>query len=124
MSSPRRRTQFKHDVNCPRKQPVDLMHPIWVASNLMLWFVVLFLGFVLLGTLRVLGRVRWQLQQLEATTPSRLGRRGLKRGAKAPDFNLPCVEGGEIALSSFAGRRVLLVFTQARCGPCARIVPE
>jgi methylamine dehydrogenase accessory protein MauD len=100
------------------------MHAVWIASNLMLWLVVLFLGFVLLGTLRILGRLRWQLQQLEATTPSRLGRRGLKRGAKVPDFSLPCVEGGEVALSSFAGHEVLLVFTQARCGPCARIVPE
>jgi len=90
----------------------------------MVWLVVLLLGFLLLGTLRALARVRWRLEQLEATTPSRLGWRGLKRGTKAPDFTLRCIEGGEINLSSFAGRQVLLVFTQARCGPCARIVPE
>ena len=100
------------------------MYPFWIASNLVLWLVVLSLGFLLVASLRALARVRWRLEQLEATTPSRLGRRGLKRGTKAPDITLPCIEGGEIALASFAGRQVLLVFTQARCGPCARIAPE
>jgi len=100
------------------------MSVLWFASILLLWLVVVFMGLVLLGTLRSLSLVRWRLQQLEATTPSRLGRRGLKRGAKAPDFVLPNVEGGELALRSFAGRRLLLVFTQSGCGPCKRIVPE
>jgi methylamine dehydrogenase accessory protein MauD len=100
------------------------MNPFWIASNLVLWFVVLLLAFLLLGTLRILGRVRWRLQQLEATTPTRLGRRGLKRGTKAPDFVLPSIDGNEVSLKSFAGRTILLVFTQARCAPCSRIVPE
>jgi methylamine dehydrogenase accessory protein MauD len=100
------------------------MYPFWIASTVVLWVVVLFMGVLLFGTLRSLSVVRWQLQQLEATTPSRLGRRGLKRGTRAPDFNLPSAEGGEVALSSFAGRKVLLVFTQVGCGPCGRIVPE
>ena len=100
------------------------MYLFWVASNLVLWLVVLFLGVLLLGTLRSLSMIRWRLQQLEETTPSRLGRRGLKRGTQAPDFNLPCVPGGELSLSSFAGRKVLLVFTQSGCGPCQRIMPE
>src|SRR6266404_1526136 len=100
------------------------MHPVWIASNLVLWLAVLLLGFLLLGTLRILGRVRWRVQQLEATTPSRLGRRGLKRGTRAPDFTLPSIDGGEVVLSSLGGRQVLLVFTQTRCGPCRRIVPD
>ena len=100
------------------------MSALWIASILVLWSVVIFMGLVLLGSLRSISLVRWRLQQLEATTPSRLGRRGLKRGAKAPDFVLPSVDGGELAFSSFAGRRLLLVFTQSGCGPCKRIVPE
>jgi methylamine dehydrogenase accessory protein MauD len=61
---------------------------------------------------------------LEATTPSRVGRNGLRPGKSAPDFTLANVSGGEIALRDFADRKVLLVFTQSGCGPCQRIMPE
>jgi methylamine dehydrogenase accessory protein MauD len=97
---------------------------LWVISYVLLWGIVLFLGFLLLGTLRALGLLRWRLEQLEATTPSRLGRSGLRPGKKAPDFTLPSVAGGDIALHDFAGRKVLLVFTQAGCSPCHAILPE
>jgi methylamine dehydrogenase accessory protein MauD len=100
------------------------MYALGIAANVLLWLLVLFLAVVVLGTLRAVDRVRWRLQQLEATTPSRLGRRGLRRGAKAPDFSLPSIKGGELALTHFAGRKVLLVFTQSGCAPCRQIVPE
>jgi methylamine dehydrogenase accessory protein MauD len=100
------------------------MSPWWSVSYVALWLVVLSLGFLLLGALRALGLVRWRLEQLEATTPSRTGRGGLKPGKKAPDFTLPSVAGGEVSLRDFAGRRVFLVFTQSGCKPCHRIVPE
>src|SRR5262249_12479529 len=58
------------------------------------------------------------------TTPSRVGRNGLKPGKKAPDFTLPAVDGKEVSLHDFAGRKVLLVFTQSGCGPCHAILPE
>jgi methylamine dehydrogenase accessory protein MauD len=100
------------------------MNILWLLSDLLLWVVVLFLGFLLLGTLRALGLLRWRLEQLEATTPSRLGRSGLRPGKKAPDFTLPSAAGPEVSLQDFAGRKVLLVFTQSGCGPCQAIVPE
>src|SRR5215471_14577792 len=95
-----------------------------IASQVLLWILVLLLGFLLLGALRALGVMRWRLEQLEATTPSRVGRNGLPPGKKAPDFTLPSVAGTEVALSSFAGRKVLLVFVQPGCGPCRQITPE
>jgi peroxiredoxin len=49
---------------------------------------------------------------------SRLNRSGLKAGALAPDFRLPRLDRGELALSDFRGRRVLLVFSDPECGPC------
>ncbi len=126
------------------------MSIFWLSSIVTLWAVALFLAFLLLGTLRTLGLVSWRLEQLEATTPKRLGRDGLKPGKKAPDFTLPCVNphvmagspdratvgwsgqetapqrsvGHEVSLHDFAGRKVLLVFTQSGCGPCRTVVPE
>jgi methylamine dehydrogenase accessory protein MauD len=100
------------------------MTTLLLISSIALWLAGLFLAFLLLGALRSLGLLRWRLEQLEATTPKRLGRDGLKRGKKAPDFTLPTVTGPEVSLHDFAGRRVLLVFTQAGCSPCQAIVPE
>jgi hypothetical protein len=53
-----------------------------ILSQVLLWAVVLALAFLLLGTLRALGLLRWRLEQLEATTPSHVGRSGLKPGKK------------------------------------------
>jgi methylamine dehydrogenase accessory protein MauD len=100
------------------------MGVFWIVSIVILWAVVLFLGFLLLGTLRSLGLLSWRLEQLEATTPKRLGRDGLKLGKRAPDFTLPSADGKEMSLHDFAGRRVLLVFTQSGCSPCKAVVPE
>ncbi|MBI3462255.1 MAG: redoxin domain-containing protein, partial [Planctomycetes bacterium] len=99
------------------------MSTFLLVSNIVLWSVVLIVGFLLLGTLRSLGLLSWRLEQLEATTPSRIGRGGLKVGKKAPDFTLPSAANGELSLHDFAGRKVLLVFTQSGCSPCKAIVP-
>jgi methylamine dehydrogenase accessory protein MauD len=103
---------------------LQAMNPFLLISSIALWVVVLFLGFLLLGTLRALGLASWRLEQLEATTPKRLGRNGLRPGKKAPDFSLPSANGKAVSLHDFAGRQVLLVFTQSGCGPCKNIVPE
>ncbi len=95
-----------------------------ILSNILLWLVFLALGFLLLGALRAHGILDWKLEELEATTPNRVGRTGLKPGQPAPDFSLPRVDGGQMSLRDFAGRPVLLVFVQAGCGPCHSIVPE
>ncbi len=100
------------------------MSGFWVISSLLLWGIVFLLGFMLLGVLRALALTRWRLDQLEATAPSRVGRGGLKRGQKAPDFTLPSVSGGEVSLHDFAGRQVFLVFTQSGCKPCHRVAPD
>jgi hypothetical protein len=56
------------------------MSPWWSVSYVALWLVVLSLGFLLLGALRALDLLRWRLEQLQATMPSRTGRGGLKPG--------------------------------------------
>ena len=96
----------------------------WLVSSIVLWLLVLGLAFLLCGTLRALGLLRWRLEQLEATMPSRLGRSGLKVGKKAPDFTLPSVAGADIGLHDYAGGKILLVFMQPGCGPCHRVTPD
>ena len=100
------------------------MNLVLLVSSIILWLLVFVLCFLLLGTLRTLGLLQWQVDQLEATRPPRGNRSGLKPGAKAPGFTLPDVEGGEVSLADFAGRRTLLVFVQSGCGPCHDIIPE
>jgi peroxiredoxin len=55
---------------------------------------------------------------------SRLQRDGLKTGDKAPEFRLPRIDGGELALDEFRGERVLLVFSDPECGPCDELAPH
>src|SRR5262249_49255773 len=105
------------------KEPIA-MNAFLLISSIALWLTVLFLGFLLLGALRAFGILKWQLEQLQATTPSRLGRDGPRLGKKAPAFTLPSTNGKEVALGDYAGRKVLLVFTQSGCSPCKAIVPE
>lgn len=100
------------------------MLTVFVVSNILLWLLVVFLAFLLLGALRAHSVLCWKLEELEATTPNRVGRSGLKPGKPAPEFTLPKVGGGEGSLRDFAGRPVLLVFVQAGCGPCHAIAPE
>jgi methylamine dehydrogenase accessory protein MauD len=100
------------------------MNSFLLIATLALWIVVLFFGFLLLGALRAVALLRWRVAQLEATTPTRVGRSGLRPGKKAPEFTLPCTAGGEVGLQHYAGRKLLLVFMQPGCGPCHGIVPE
>src|SRR5262249_9590313 len=55
---------------------------------------------------------------------SRLNRKGLKPGEAAPDFKLPRIDGGDLSLEDLRGRRVLLVFSDPHCGPCAELAPR
>ncbi len=55
---------------------------------------------------------------------SRLNRNGLKAGTPAPDFTLPKIDGGELSLADFRGKPVLLVFSDAHCGPCDELAPH
>jgi methylamine dehydrogenase accessory protein MauD len=100
------------------------MNTFLFVSIFVLWVGVLLVGFLVLGTLRALGLVNWRVDQLELTRPSRLGRDGLKAGKKAPDFTLPCAAGDDVSLHDFAGRKVLLVFTQSGCAPCHDMARE
>jgi peroxiredoxin len=55
---------------------------------------------------------------------SRLLRTGLKAGTPAPDFTLPGLDGSEVTLEDFRGKRVLLVFSDPDCAPCQLLAPK
>jgi peroxiredoxin len=55
---------------------------------------------------------------------SRINRSGLSQGTAAPAFKLPSIDGGEISLEAYRGRRLLLVFSDPQCGPCRALMPE
>jgi len=55
---------------------------------------------------------------------SRINRSGLPRGTPAPLFKLPLLNGGEVALEAYRGRRVMIVFSDPKCKPCHALMPE
>ena len=55
---------------------------------------------------------------------SRINRNGLARGTVAPPFTLPLCDGGEISLTAYLGRKLLLVFSDPNCGPCRELMPQ
>jgi peroxiredoxin len=94
------------------------------------------------GLLRQNGRMLVRLDSLEAAldarpsdrresrvfadrslAASRIARTGLPAGTIAPPFQLPTIDGGQVALSDYAGRRLLLVFSDPACAPCAALLP-
>jgi peroxiredoxin len=98
---------------------------------------------LLYGLLRQNGRVLIRLDAVEAALEesqgerrtggvfadrplagSKINRAGLAPGTVAPAFRLPTVDGREVALSDFLGRRLLLVFSDPACGPCAGLLPR
>ena len=59
------------------------MSEVWAASIIVLWVLVLFLAFLLMGALRQLGLLQLRL----GNDPGALvTRSGLDRGTLAPDF--------------------------------------
>lgn len=93
------------------------MSGAWLASYIVLWAVVLFQGVVIFVLLRQLGI-------MYLGTAQGVARDGLAPGTKAPEFELPDVDGRTVSLRDFRGRAVALVFGSPACGPCRELVPE
>jgi peroxiredoxin len=67
---------------------------------------------------------RRRLNGQRPLSESRIERHGLPSGTPAPEFRLPDLDGGALALSDLRGRRVLLVFSAPSCGPCSALSPD
>jgi methylamine dehydrogenase accessory protein MauD len=97
------------------------MNAFWLIAHLLLWGTALGVALLLVGAFRSLAVRTWRLEQLEVAL---CGRLGLPPGSRAPAFSLPDAQGARVALKRFAGRRVLLVFTQGSQGPGQPLLPE
>lgn len=49
---------------------------------------------------------------------------GLEVGSRAPDFELPSVDGNSMMLSSLKGKKVILNFWASWCPPCRLEMPD
>ncbi|MFD4605532.1 MauE/DoxX family redox-associated membrane protein [Streptomyces sp. NPDC058464] len=91
-------------------------------------------GWFLVHLLRQHGRILLRLEALEAgrphparpTAPSNPSVLGLPIGSAAPEFALPRLHGETLTLGALRanGKPVLLLFTDAGCGPCTALLPE
>lgn len=107
------------------------------------WAALAFCGWLVYQLLRQNGRTLLRVEALEdeieklaagqpgvrpfgdrSLAGSRLNRNGLRPGTPAPPFTLPRLDGGELSLGDYAGRRVLLVFSDPDCGPCNLLAPK
>jgi peroxiredoxin len=100
-------------------------------------------GWLLYALLKQNGRMLLRIEALESTlepgtgersssrvfadrslTRSRINRSGLSKGTGAPAFRLPLLDGGEATLTGYAGRQLLLVFSDPSCAPCTALLPK
>jgi peroxiredoxin len=121
---------------------VALLATLVALFGALLTVLVMVGGWVLYGLLRQNGRMLLRIDALEAAldgaaerpsgrvfadrslAKSRINRSGLAKGTAAPDFRLPMLDGGEATLAAYAGRRLLLVFSDPSCAPCMALLPK
>jgi len=94
---------------------------VWLASYIVLWLVVLLLGFLLAGALRQLGLLQLRL----GDDPGALiTNTGLERGTDVPDFTaLDAASGERVSLSDLPAVPRMLVFASPGCLSCRELIP-
>ncbi|WP_149404721.1 TlpA family protein disulfide reductase [Dictyobacter arantiisoli] len=92
------------------------MSLLFTISYVILWFLMLFEGFLLLLVYRHFGLA-------SLGTAEGVQRDGLPVGKAAPPLNGITLQEQVIAWKPESGHTYLLAFVSANCSPCARIIP-
>jgi methylamine dehydrogenase accessory protein MauD len=97
------------------------MSGVWLGSYIVLWLLVLVLGFLLAGALRQLGLLQLRL----GDDPGALiTDTGLERGSNAPDFTAVDAQSEEpVTLSEMPAVPRLVVFASPGCLSCRELIP-
>ena len=97
------------------------MSGVWLASYVVLWMLLLVMGFLLAGALRQLGLIQLRLGDDPGALITDIG---LERGTLAPDFTaLETATGELLTLSSLPSKARLIVFLSPSCLSCRELVP-
>jgi len=91
------------------------MSPVFLASYVTLWILVVFLSFLVLVLYRQLGEM--YLGTKEGRT-----RDGIRLGSRAPDIGAAGLEGEPVRLP--LPGPTLLAFVTPECGPCRALMPD
>lgn len=103
------------------------MIALLAAIAALLSIAVAAIGAMMYALLQQNGRLIVRLEALEggrSLPRSRINRNGLAAGTMAPDFDLPALDGGQVTRSEYAGRWLLLVFSDPECAPCQALLPR
>jgi AhpC/TSA family len=88
------------------------------------WLIVTMTCWIVYQLVRQDGRILMRLERLEAQlSPPSAPSRGLAIGSIAPAFELPDLDGRQVKLEQFRGKRVLLIFVNPACGFCQQMAP-
>jgi peroxiredoxin len=78
--------------------------------------------------LRSHGALLVRIEELEARAgiarPATVPQIGLAPGTAAPDVRVKHLDGTEVPLRDLVTRRLLVIFSSPRCGPCQALVPD
>lgn len=98
---------------------------VWLLAGVLVAIFVIGQAGLIWRLLRRHGAALIRLRELEGGAAAS-GSSALTVGDPAPSFDLPGLAGERVSLTGLlsAGRRVLLVFTDPRCGPCQALVPQ
>ena len=88
-------------------------------SNVLLWITNIALVVTVLALARQIGVLNERVTPVGALTMDH----GPKVGEAAPVFNLPRLDGGEIAVGTATGRTQLLFFLSPTCPVCKKLLP-
>ena len=97
------------------------MSGIWLASYVVLWVLLLVMGFLLAGALRQLGLIQLRLGDDPGALITDIG---LERGTQAPEFAAVDPQSGQtVTLADLPAMPRLIVFLSTSCLSCRELVP-